>query len=161
MYECYECGVDRGGSGMREDGNCIDCGPVTKKKLKRRVEELIEAHDRLAAENAELRNEVETWKANNRRQVKAIELLRKDAERIDDLEEDFAEIQNIMGCNHDDMHHCVSTMEQELSETKADLSAANATIDKLLAIIEGAKGEYTGSCDAYNRACEIAGRKVE
>lgn len=54
MYECYECGVDRGDSGMREDGNCIDCGPVTKKKLKHRVEELIEAHDRLAAENAEL-----------------------------------------------------------------------------------------------------------
>lgn len=40
---------------MREDGNCIDCGPVTKKKLKRRVEELIEAHDRITAENAELR----------------------------------------------------------------------------------------------------------
>jgi len=66
MYECYECGVDRGGSGMREDGNCIDCGPVTKKKLKHRVEELIEVYDRLAAErdrlaaeNAELRKEAD------------------------------------------------------------------------------------------------------
>lgn len=72
MYECYICGIDRGGSGMREDGNCIQCGALSKKKLKARVESLIADIDNLSAENIELQKDRDNWQRQCKNLVEAM-----------------------------------------------------------------------------------------
>ena len=44
---------------MREDGNCIQCGPVTKKQLKARIDELSERNSIISAHAVKLQRRLD------------------------------------------------------------------------------------------------------